>query len=52
MSKKRIYVKLEGTIDYIPIAWYEGTPELTIKNLIRQVISLSDHIGLWTDSQS
>ena len=40
MSKKRIYVKLEGTEQLIPIAWYEGTPLISILGLIKEVIRL------------
>ena len=37
MSKKRIFVRIEGNSTFVPIAWYSGTAETTIKNLIKQV---------------
>jgi len=37
MSKKRIYVKLEGSEQLIPIAWYEGTPIMSILGQIKEV---------------
>lgn len=37
MSKKRIYVKLENSEQLIPIAWYEGTPIVSILGQIKEV---------------
>ncbi|CDW87667.1 UNKNOWN [Stylonychia lemnae] len=41
MSKKRIYVKLEGSDQLIPIAWYEGTPIISILGLIKEAFGIS-----------
>ena len=37
MSKKRIQLKLEGSDQLIPVAWYVGTPLPSIIELIKQV---------------
>lgn len=43
MSKKRIFVKLEGTDTVIPIAWYTGTP---LHNITNQIKLVSDEIKI------
>ena len=40
MSKKRIFVKIEGTDQSIPIAWYTGTPLGNIVAQIKQVFAM------------